>query len=90
MVHAAQVKRSVDDRLPDVVRPRGTNDDVAELSRSGRRTVLVDAERQHVRRLVELPMIAVQRTDSFLVDELDRDVAVVDPSRREGQCAQLL
>ena len=65
-------------RFADVGCVRGTDDDVAELARPGRRATLVHAERQHVGCLIEASVLTVELADSILGDELDREVTVVD------------
>ena len=46
------------------------------------RAVLVDRERQHVGRPVLAAVLGVELGDPLGVDELDRDVAVLDARRR--------
>ena len=50
VVHAGEVQRAVDDRLAQIGRVLGADDDVAELARARRRVLAVDRERQHVGR----------------------------------------
>ena len=71
----------MDGRLGEVVGVLGADDDVAELARAGRRAGAVDREREHVGGLVAAAVVAVELADPLRVDELDREVAVVDPGR---------
>ena len=87
-----QVQRAVDDRLAQVRGVLGADDDVAQLARAGRRgAVAVDREREHVGRAASLPRCSrLSSRDPLGVDELDRDVAVVDAGRGERERAQPL
>src|SRR5215204_5537643 len=71
----------------------GTDRDVAELARAGGRAVAVQREGEDVRRLVLAAVLAVELSDPFPVDDLDCEMAVLDPARRErrrDRAAQLL
>ncbi len=63
---------------PDVEGLLGAYDDVAQLARLGRRTILVHAEGQHVGRLVQPPVLAVEFLDALLRDELHGSVPIGD------------
>jgi hypothetical protein len=78
VVHSGQVERAVHDGLAEVHGVLGADHDVAELARPGRGAVAVHRERQHVGGLVDLAMLAIELADPLGVDELDRDVAVLD------------
>ena len=83
MVVAAEVQDAVDDGLDQVAAVLGADDDVAELARAGDGSRLVDRERQDVGRRVAAAVLAVELADPLFVDELDRDVAVLDAGRRK-------
>ena len=57
--------------------------DVAELPRPDLGAVEVDREREHVGRALDPAVLGVQRRDPLGVDELDREVAVLDARRGE-------
>src|SRR3954462_5026962 len=91
VVVASQVQHPVDDGLDQILRVLGTDDDVAKLAWPGRRLILVDRERQDVRGLVLVAMVAVQLLDAPFVDELEREWAVRDArccERRLGRAAE--
>ena len=70
----------------------GADRDVAELARAGGRAGAVDREGEHVGRRVLAAVLAVELADPLGVDELDREVAVVDAGRgerRRDRLAQL-
>ena len=75
----------MDRRLDHVGRVLGADHNVAELTRPGRRPGAVDREREHVRRLVETAVVAVELADPALADELHREMAVADPDGGEGR-----
>jgi hypothetical protein len=62
---------------------RRADDDVAQLPRPCDGLVLVDREREDVGRRILAAVVAVQLAYALLVDELDRQVAVIDPGRRQ-------
>ena len=86
MVHPGQVQDAVDDRLDQVLGVLGADEDVPQLAlEAGARSVLVvlvDRERQDVGRPFLLAPGLVELGDPLGVDELDRDVAVLDPRGR--------
>ena len=92
MVVAAEVEDAVDRRLGDVGAPRRVDRDVAELARAGHGSEFVDREGEDVGRFVLAPVLAVELADPLGVDDLDREVAVVDPGgrqRRRDRVAQI-
>ena len=70
-------------RLGQVLGVLGADHHVAELARPGDGAALVDREGQHVRRRVDAAVLAVQLADALGVDELDREMPVLDTGRRE-------
>ena len=90
MIHAAEVKRTVDDRLAQVLGARRADDDIPELPRTERLRILVHTEGEHVGGAVDPAVLAIELADPVLVHELDRDVAVLDPRRGERQRTELL
>ena len=86
VVHAGQVQHAVHDRLDEVGRVLGADDDVAELARAQRvAVVLVDREGEDVGRPGLAALGQVELGDPLRVDELDRDVAVLDARGRRGE-----
>ena len=77
MVVAAEVEHAVYDRLCQVGGVLGADHHVAELARAGGRSRAVDREREHVGRLVTLPVVAVELSDLVLPDESNRQVTVL-------------
>jgi hypothetical protein len=69
-----------------------TDDDVPQLERPGRigRGRAVDRERQDVRADVAPAMFAVELANALGLDELDRQVPLLDAGGREREPAQLL
>ena len=63
----------------------GADDDVAELARAGRGVLAVDREREHVGRAVLAAVLGVELGDPLGADELDGDVAAVDPRRARAR-----
>ena len=93
VVVAAEVEDAVDGGLGHVAAVLGADRDVAELARAGDRAGAVDREGEHVGRLVLAAVLAVELADPLRVDDLDRQVAVLHPGRRERRLdrpAQLL
>jgi hypothetical protein len=72
------VERAVDHGLAHIGRVLRADHDVAELARARHRSDLVDREREHIGWLIAPAMAAVELVNPFGVDELDRDVAVLD------------
>ena len=83
VVIPAQVEHSVHHRLGQVVGVLGADHHVAELARPRRGAALVDREGQDVGGRVDAAMLAIQLVDAAGRDELDRQVAVLDPGRLE-------
>jgi hypothetical protein len=83
---------AVYDRRGHVGGQLGADDDVPQLERPGRigRGRAVDRERQNVRAGVAPAVLAVELADALGLDELDRQVPLLDPGRRECEPAQLL
>ena len=67
MVVPAEMQDAMDDGLVKVRCVLRADDDVAELARPGRGAVLVDRERQHVRRAALRAVLLVERRD-FISD----------------------
>ena len=77
-----QVQQAVDERrAPRVADDVRAEHDVAERARdAGRHLVAaVEREREHVRRLVDAEVLALQRADFLGRDELEAELTVVDP-----------
>src|SRR6476469_8714458 len=72
-------------RLPILADDLRTEDDIAELSgdAGGERVAAVDREREHVGRLVDAQVLALQGAALVRSDERDPELAVVDPLGRE-------
>ena len=85
VVVAAEVEDAVDDGLVQrhVDAVLGADRDVAELARAGRGAEFVDREGEHVGRGVLAAVVAVQLLDPRGVDDLHREMTVVDPDRGE-------
>jgi hypothetical protein len=84
MVVATEMQHAVHDGLGQVLGLLGTDHDVAELARPGRRPVAVDRERQHVGWAVAVAVVAIELVDLGLADEGDRQVQLsVDLGRRQ-------
>src|SRR4051794_38122852 len=75
----------MDDRLDQILRVLGADDDVAELAWAGNGLVLVDRERQDVGGPVLATVLAVQLLDACLVDQLDREMALPHARGRESR-----
>ena len=80
VVVAAEVEDAVDrglvQRHVDAV--LGADRDVAELTRAGGGAEFIDREGEHVGRHVLAAVVAVQLLDPGRVDDLHREVAIVD------------
>jgi hypothetical protein len=76
---------AVYDSLDQVFGVLGADDDIAELARAGDRLVFVDRKRENVGRVVFAAVLAVQLANAVLVNELDRDVPVVDTGRSQSR-----
>jgi len=90
VVHARQVQCAVDDGRAQVLRLLRADHDVAELAWSRRGTALVDRKRKDIGRLVAATVLAVELANARGIDQLDRNVAFLDPRRGERQRAQPL
>ena len=75
------MKHAVNGGLDQIGRVLRADDDIAELSRSSRRSDSIDREREHVSGLVLGPMEVIELANPRLGDELDREMAVADPGR---------
>ena len=78
---------AVDDRLAQVGGVLGADDDVAELAQPGGQPGVgaVDREREDVGRALLAAVLGVELRDPAGVDELDRDVPVLDPGGGERE-----
>jgi hypothetical protein len=84
VVIAAEVEHAVDRGLDRVRAVLGADRDVAELARARGRTGAVEWKREDVGRRVPAAVLAVELLDPGGVDELDGEVAVLDPRRRQS------
>src|SRR5204863_4498442 len=77
--------------LPCVARDLGTHEDVTELARDSRRQLVaaVDRKREHVGRLVDAEMFALQATDLFRRHEGEAKLALLHSFRPEHAARQL-
>ena len=80
------------DRRGHVGGQLGADDDVAQLQRAGRigRGRPVDGEGEHVGAGVASAVLAVELADPLWLDELDRQVPLLDAGGGEREPAQLL
>jgi hypothetical protein len=81
VIHADEVQCPVHHGLRDVLGVLRADDDVAELAQRGRPRqlhVLVDREREHVGHALDPAVGLVELGDPLGVDELDREVALLD------------
>ncbi len=83
VVVAAEVEDAVHGGLGHVGAVLGADRHVAELARAGRRARPVDREGEHVGGRVLSPVLAVELADARGIDQLDREMAVLDPRRGE-------
>src|SRR5262245_53362115 len=83
MVVATEVQDAVNGGLGDVIRMLRTDDDVAELARSSRRTGAIDREREHVGGRVASAVGAIELVDPVGVNQLHRQMPVADAGRRK-------
>ena len=82
VVVAQEVEKAVRERrAPGVADDLRAEDDVAELAGNagGERVAAVDREREHVGRLVDAQVLALQRAALVRADERDPELAVLDP-----------
>ena len=85
VVVPAEMQDAVDCRLGQIGRLLGADHNVTQLARAGHGPVLVDREREHVRGLVETAVFSVELSDPRLADELDGQVAALDPRGAKGR-----
>ena len=90
MIEAAEVEDAVDRGLDHVGTALGADRDVAQLAGPGGGARFVDREGEHVGRLVPAPVLAVELADALGLDELDRQVPLLDAGGGEREPAQLL
>ena len=86
------MQSAMDDRRGHVRGQLGTDDDVAQLERAGRigRGRAVDGEGEHVRAGVAPAVLAVELADALGLDELDRQMTLLDAGGGEREPTQLL
>src|SRR3954447_18615446 len=90
VIHAGQVQHTVHDRLDQIRRVLGADEDVAQFALAQRvHLILVDRKGQHVGRTVLRPPDLVELGDPLGADELDGHVAFLDP-RRGGRVGDRL
>jgi hypothetical protein len=77
------VQDAVDDGLGEILGVLRADHHVSELARAAGRAALVNRKGQHVGGAVAPAVAAVELPDAILADELDRQVAVLDPGRRQ-------
>jgi hypothetical protein len=93
VVVAAQVQHAVHDGFGQILGVVGADHHVAKLARPRHRSRLVQREGEHVGGLVASPVLAVERLDALGVDQLNREMPVLDArggKRRQRRRAQLL
>jgi hypothetical protein len=70
-------------RLEQVLGLLRADHDVTQLAWAGRGAARVHREGQHVGGPIGAALLAIERTNRVLADELDGEVAVLDAGRRE-------
>ena len=76
------------DRFAQIFGHLGADDDVAEFTWATAVAIAVNGERQNVSWPFFATVSHVQISDPLLADKLNSNVAILDPSRREGQRKQ--